>query len=371
MPTLFGTPMTRRELDQFASDPSLLFGVDMLSNEDGPERGVRMLRFRTGGGMDFDVMVDRAMDISAMRHHGVPVGWHGPAGNRHPAFHQPEAEDGLGWARSVSGLLSTCGLDHIHANTDDTADHYHYALRKRVAHPLHGRIGFTPARLTGYGVDWDGDDAVLFAEGEMRQAALFAENLSLKRRIEVPVGGDEVRILDTVTNLGFDPTPHALVYHVNLGYPVLNAGTELWADIRDTPFEMHSDGGDAIVHDGPSAPFEQRVFEHEIPAGADGRVRVALANTRLQMPGAGSGLAFELSYDPATLPGFFQWQYFQSGNYVTAIEPCSTRAGDRADWLENGQMPMLEHGQTRTYDMAFRCHAGAPALAALRNTLIP
>ena len=250
MPQLFGKSLSRAQLDRYCSDPSMVFGVDLLDHGDGPERGVRLLRFRTGGSTEFDVLLDRAMDIGSIRYMGVPVGWQGPAGFRHPAYHNPQEEDGLGWARSVSGLVSTCGLDHVHANTDDTADHYHYSLRNRVAHALHGRISFSPARLRGYGVEWNGDEAVLFAEAEIRQSALFAEQLSLVRRIEADVGGAEIRIHDTVTNIGFDPTPQALLYHVNLGFPVLDSGTELWADITATPFEMHSDGGDAIGQSG-------------------------------------------------------------------------------------------------------------------------
>lgn len=371
MPQLFGKSLSRAQLDRYCSDPSMVFGVDLLDHGDGPERGVRLLRFRTGGSTEFDVLLDRAMDIGSIRYMGVPVGWQGPAGFRHPAYHNPQEEDGLGWARSVSGLVSTCGLDHVHANTDDTADHYHYSLRNRVAHALHGRISFSPARLRGYGVEWNGDEAVLFAEAEIRQSALFAEQLSLVRRIEADVGGAEIRIHDTVTNIGFDPTPQALLYHVNLGFPVLDSGTELWADITATPFEMHSDGGDAIVHEGPSAPFEQRVFEHEITQREDGWVHVAMANKTLETASGAHGFAFEMSYDPATLPGFFQWQYFQSGNYVTAIEPCSTKAGDRQKWLQTGEMPMLQHAEARTYKVHFQCHAGADALAALKSRLTP
>ncbi|MEE2945866.1 MAG: aldose 1-epimerase family protein [Pseudomonadota bacterium] len=369
MPKLFGKSLSRAELNTYCSDPSLLFGVDQFTFQDGPERGVRMLRFRTGGGLEFDVILDRAMDIASMRHGGVPVGWHGPAGFRHGAYHEPEGEDGLGWARSASGLVSTCGLDHIHAPVEDTADHYHYDLKDRVAHKLHGRISFAPARLRSYGVEWSGDEAVVFAEAEIRQAALFGEQLSLIRRIEADLGGQTIRQTDTVTNIGFDPAPHAILYHVNLGYPVLDEGSELWADIRSTPWTLRD--GDPIIHGKPSAPYEQRVYEHDVAAGADGMVSVALANQSFVSPQHGSGLAFELSYDSNTLPAFFQWQYFQSGNYVTAIEPCSTHAGSRADWLAKGEMPMLAHGESRTYQLAMTCHVGEGALDDLKARLMP
>ena len=81
---------------------------------DGVERGVRMLEFRTGSGLRFTVLVDRAFDIAECEYQAVRRS----AGIRRPAFAIPacidyEGEGGLAFARSFSGLLVTCGLDHI------------------------------------------------------------------------------------------------------------------------------------------------------------------------------------------------------------------------------------------------------------------
>ena len=48
MPTLFGRSFTRAALARHVGDTSQLFGVDLLKHYDGVERGVRLLRFRTG-----------------------------------------------------------------------------------------------------------------------------------------------------------------------------------------------------------------------------------------------------------------------------------------------------------------------------------
>ena len=45
--------------------------------------------------------------------------------------------------------------------------------------------------------------------------------------MEVDVGGSALRISDKVVNVGFDPTSHMLLYHVNIGYPVLDEGARL------------------------------------------------------------------------------------------------------------------------------------------------
>ena len=172
MPTVLGKAFSRHELARRVGDFSQLFGVELLSHSDGRERALRLLRFRTGSGLSFDIMVDRAMDLGRMTLHGVPIGWCSPTGFRSPWLHEVDAEDGLGWLRSFSGMMNTCGLDHIMGATEDTAEHYCYPDRARVFHPLHGRISYQPARLIGYGERWDGDRCYLFAAGEIRQAAM-------------------------------------------------------------------------------------------------------------------------------------------------------------------------------------------------------
>ena len=72
------------------------------------------------------------------------------------------------------------------------AERYGYPAREAVDQPLHGRSPMTPARLVGYGSRWEGDECVLWAEGEVVQAAMFGEDLHLFRRIEARVGGKRV-----------------------------------------------------------------------------------------------------------------------------------------------------------------------------------
>ena len=93
-----------------------------------------------------------------------------------------------------------------------------------MRHGLHGRVANIPARLTGYGERWEAGRCVLWAEGEVRQAAIFGEHLVLRRRIEADLHGTEIRLSDTVTNAGFDRTPHMFLYHVNVGWPLLYEG---------------------------------------------------------------------------------------------------------------------------------------------------
>src|SRR3546814_17845386 len=125
-----------------------------------------MLEVRTGTGLRFTVLVDRALDIADCEHKGRAVGWNSPAGFRHPGLHDYEGEGGLAWLRSFSGLIVTCGLDHILFMDDDDASHYVYGPRETVSSSLHGRIGTIPARLTGYGERWAGVECTFWRSEE-------------------------------------------------------------------------------------------------------------------------------------------------------------------------------------------------------------
>ena len=372
MPNLFGQPFSRYELARRVGDFSQVFGVELLAYEDGRERALRVLRFRTGSGLSFDVLVDRALDVAGMTYRGVPIGWHSPAGFRHPWLHEVDAEDGLGWMRSFSGMMNTCGLDHIMAATEDTAEHYCYPDRRRVFHGLHGRISYEPARLTGYGERWDGDRCFLYAEGEIRQAAMYAENLILERRIEVEVGTDTVRIRDRVRNAGFYATPHLLLYHVNIGWPVVDETTRLVAPIEATPFTAHDPAATRfgpIEQDVPQKHFYQQVYEHRVTAGSDGIAHAALVNDAFETPAGERGIGLEIAWDQCTMPALYQWQNLQEGNYVVAMEPATVHGGSREDWKARGEIRILEHGDSWDYALDITPHAGEAAIADLKARL--
>ena len=156
-------------------------------------------------------------------------------------MHNDEAEDGIAWTRSFSGLLLTCGLDHILGTEEVPADTYNYPRKARVKHSLHGKVSTIPARLTGYGETWDGDRCFLWAEGIVQQSTVFGEDLHLIRRIEADVGGNEIRLKDRVVNHGFYRTPHMFFYHVNVGYPLLDEGSRYVAPITDVVWASHAD----------------------------------------------------------------------------------------------------------------------------------
>jgi hypothetical protein len=364
---LYGETLSRRDVAERSGMLSQFAGVRLVTLGDGVERGIRMLEFRTGTGLRFTVLVDRALDIADCEHKGRAIGWHSPAGFRHPGLHEYEGEGGLAWLRSLSGLIVTCGLDHTLFMDDDEAGHYFYGPREKVSSSLHGRVGTIPARLTGYGERWEDDRCFLWCEGIVQQSTVFGEDLHLIRRIEAEVGTDDIRLHDRVVNHGFYRTPHMLVYHINIGHPVLAEGSRYIAPIRSTPWAAHA--GDAYrarngyrTMPAPQRDFHEQVWEHEMAADAEGRVPVALVNDAL-------GLGFQVETRKDQFPCQFEWQNLQMGNYALGIEPSTNHVPGKPFAKERGELIRLEHGEERRYDTVLSVLDGADAIAAAEQRI--
>lgn len=350
MVDLWGTHYQRTDLLRKVGRLDQVAGVRLLTLGDGTERGVRLLEFRTGTGFAFEVVVDRAMDIGRCELGGKALGWQSPTGFAGPWYYEPE---GLGWLRGYgSGLLTTCGLDHIGFTAEDTAEQYHYPAKPTERYGMHGRISNRPARLVGYGERWDGDDCVLWAEGEVLQAAVFGENLLLRRRIEARVGESRLRIHDVVENVGFDPTSHILLYHVNVGFPVLDDGAELLVAASNPVMRGSAvDDGYRTFH-GPRPAYVEEVTSHTVHAETDGSVPVAIVN---RAHGIG---AYEV-FNKTQLPNHLIWRMLGEGTYVVGIEPCTNRGGSRQQLRERGELIILHAGETREYDLELGALDGA------------
>jgi galactose mutarotase-like enzyme len=334
---------------RYAGDLAALGGVRAVVLDDGAGRGMRVLEFRTGAGLRFEVLVDRAMDIGVAEFDDRSVGWRSPTGFRHPAFHENADEDGLAWLRSFSGLLVTGGLDHTLSPREVSGNRYRYPGRERIRHGLHGRIANVPARLIGYGEDWRDGRCVLWAEGECRQVAVFGEHLVLRRRIEADLGGTEIRLHDTVTNAGFEPAPHRFLYHVNLGWPFLDEGTEVVSRLREMVWCNDPDAagqGEHLRIGGPVDGATESAYQLALEPDDDGRTRVRVVNEKL-------ATSFEVDYRQDQFPAFIQWVNRRAGAYAIALEPM-THGVDPDPEPGSEQAFVLSHAEQRTYATVFR-----------------
>jgi hypothetical protein len=338
MPSLFGRSFRREDLRKLVGGLAQVAGIRLVELADGRVRGMRAADFYTGSGFRFQVLVDRGLDIGAAEHAGRPLAFVHPALGS-PALHE---RPGAGWLRTFGGgLVATCGLDHF-GPPDPEGEGY----------GLHGRASHLPAEGVRARQEWRGDEYVLELEGETRQARLFGENLRLERRISTRLGATSLLLEDRVTNEGFRPAPLAVLYHCNLGFPVVSPNSEVL--VRDRSVRPRDEAARAGLADHlrfgpPQAGFAEQVFFHEPRVGGDGLAAAAVVNRAL-------GFGAFVRWRAAELPVLAHWKMTGEGEYVCGLEP-STHAmtPTRREQREAGSLRDLAPGES----VAFRLEIGA------------
>ena len=339
MVQLYGRAWTRAELTRYVADMAQLGGVRPVAFQDGPEADVRALEFRTGAGLAFTVLSDRCMDVGLAEIDGVPLSFLTGVGYAHPAYFSGYKED---WLRTFQGgLFVTCGLDTYGPPSTDAG----------VEFGQHGRASSLPARGLSWDADWEGDEYVLRARGRMRQVSFHGEHLQLTREITAKLGENRFAIHDVVENLAGRPEPHQILYHFNVGFPLLDDGSELEVKTaRIEGLDDHAKQVEATAHQihGPVYGFQEQVLVRDVEPDADGWATARVVNRAFD---GGRGLALTIRYRKDGLPFLWQWRNLRERAYVMGVEPGNAHMGGRVYNREHGSLPILEPGERREYHL--------------------
>lgn len=315
--------------------------VESFVEANGVAQGSRRIRAVNGGGIEFDLHPDRALDIGRVTVDGAPVAWLSPTGISGP---DAAEHDGQGWLRTFGGgLLATCGLDTFGPPDADDDE----------AFGQHGRVGTVRAEVTRAEATPDG----VVIEGVVRQARVFGENLVLRRRISSPLGSDTIHIDDVVTNEAFRAQPHMILYHLNFGWPLVSDHTA----IRIPSTAVRPRDADAVAGSGaehtfpaPTPAFREQVFTHTLPA--DGFATIVVANPA-------NGLEAAITVSAGELPWVHQWKMAGQGHYALGIEPANSPSmSGRSTARAAGQVVVLAPGAAAHYSIAVRLRRDQPAL---------
>ena len=285
--------LSNEELVGLIGDRRQLGGVRQIELQDGAERGLRVLSFSTGGGLDFWVMVDRSLDIGLLHFRGMPVAWHHPEGFATPWLHERFGDSGTSFERALGGFLMTCGLDNVR--------------QPRNGMPLHGSLPMRPARISGYGEEWKDDARVLYAQGEVTSAHLNGSCFRMKRRIQCEIGATEFEIADEVENIGTDDAEMMILYHVNFGFPAISDGTKLFLN-DDLVYILERNGREA-------GKCEPTVACHPVSGKRFQARLIRPANEEYR------GFSAVVDGPAASLPFFQRWYDPRPRRNILALEP--------------------------------------------------
>lgn len=254
-----------------------------------------------------------------------------------------------------AGFLTTCGLMNVGSPCIDNGE----------THGLHGRISNTPAEEVYSGTEWIEGKPVLKVSGRMREARVFGENIILHREI-ICLGGDhKITIRDTLENNGFRKEPFMLLYHFNMGYPILDENSYLVVPIlkvepRDE--EAQKELQSYHVFQKPTPDYLEQVFYHDLKTTKDGDTCAALINDEL-------GLGVVIRFNKNQLFNLTEWKQLGEGEYVLGIEPGNCYVGGREDAKNKGVLEYLEPGEARRFELKVEILEGAADIDRIKHEI--
>jgi hypothetical protein len=336
MPTLFGKNWNRKQLQKYTGAQWQTGSVRHLQFVDGPENGTGVVQFDTGTGLHFNVLPSRGLDICSAKFNGASLCLENPTGESHPAHFEPE---GIGWLKTfAAGLVTTCGLSWAGAPCEDEGQQL----------GLHGRVSHLPARNLKVVDEWVDNERILSVSGDIREAYLYGPNLSLKRTITTAVGSHTLVIEDVVRNEGFAKEPHQMLYHINIGFPVVDENALFLADSTATPRDSVAELGleECRTFEAPKVGYAEQVFYHDIKKDKQGFCHAAIVNPDFKF---GQGIGVYLRYRHKELHRFAQWKNMAAGSYVCGLEPCNCSVQGRAHDRADKSLLFLKPGEEKEY----------------------
>jgi hypothetical protein len=321
-------------------DISQLAGVKRYEFIDGKAKGIEAVDFKTGTGFNFTVLPGRGMDIAWTDYRGVPISYISKTGVVSPEYYE---SGGMNWLRNFfAGLLTTCGLCNVGSPVEEDDS----VVGKRV-YGLHGRISNMGADNVCVKDEWHDDDYVMSVSGRLRESMLHCENITLKRSITARMGENRLTIKDTVENEGFTEQAFMLLYHINIGYPVLDEGSRFICSPSDMePLgEMAAANMESrnLMH-APINSIEENVYFYKLLPTDNSSSYAALVNDKLE-------LGVYVRFNKDQLPWLTQWKMLSEAEYVLGIEPGNCIPIGRDEQKKRGSLDYIMPGEKREFEI--------------------
>lgn len=180
----------------------------------------------------------------------------------------------------------------------------------------------------------------------MRDAALFAHKLILEREYICPINENVIYMTDKIVNIGSSDAPLEVLYHCNMGYPLLSENAKVTIpSVEVTPRNDHAKTGldRCLEMEVPQKDYEEMCYYHKL----EGKTAVSIFNEEI-----GKGL--EISYDTAELGFFTEWKMMGEYDYVLGLEPGNCLPDGRNVMREKGILEILQPNQEKIHHLKFR-----------------
>ena len=325
----------------------------------GLSDGVEVVVIDTGVAETW-VLPTRGMGLWQIVANDVRYGWDSPVpGPVHPDRVPVMDPSGLGWLEGFDELLVRCGLRSNGAPQFDDSG--------RLEYPLHGRIANLPAN--DLRIEIDSKNGHVDLSGTVIESRLFFQNLRLVSRLRMTANQPTVEITDDVTNDAASPSSIQLLYHINVGAPVLGDGATIDASIQS--IRGKDDVSAAEIDQWhrcgpPQTGYTERVYLAEAQSdpsaesprpiqsssGGGKWAHVSITSPKTDTDPRG----LRVWYDVETLPRLNVWKNtaaFDDG-YVVGLEPATGHPMTRREEEAAGRVVPIEPGQTRSFHVTLQ-----------------
>ncbi len=349
---LYGKNLTRKEIEARVPDILQICGTRPYELTEGAARGTRVVDVDTGI-LCYSVVLDRGMDISLTKYKGMNLTHLTENGEVHPAFYESRANE---WARIFfGGMLTTCGLTYLGPAGMDGCEEL----------GLHGRYSAIPARRVRDLSEWDGDEYAIILQGQIDETVQMGTKMRLERSIKSKAGEAVIHIHDVVTNTGTSEAPFTILYHINFGFPLLDAGTRILIQSRDSiPFDAYSESKmeRRLQVEHPKAGALEENYLCPAAADKNGNGYALMVNDSLM-----SGIGVYIKSSVGTLPYFCEWKMLDERDYIVAIEPSNVKCENRSVLRQKGLLPILKPAESKVMDIEIGVLEGKEQIKALEK----
>lgn len=335
-----------------------VFRIERLVLEGGRRGGVELLVVDTGR-VRAALLPTRGLSLWRANVDGLELGWRSPVdGPVHPQWVALSEPSGLGWLDGFDELLVRCGLRSFGAPDFDPAS-------GRLAFPLHGRIGNLPtARLE---LELDAEHSLLHVRGHVAESRFLQYNLQLEATYTFAIGTPTISIHDNVRNASDTPTTMQLLYHINVGRPLLSQGAKLHlAADRVVARNKHAadDLSNWPTYADPQVGYSEQVYFSSPTADSDNWASAMLSSQD-------NSQGFAVHYQTDTLPFFTQWKNTvgEQDGYVTGLEPGTGFPNPRSFEEAKGRLVTLEGGAERSFKLRLEAITSRDRVSELAKNL--
>ncbi len=201
-----------------------------------------------------------------------------------------------------------------------------------------------------------------FAASWMSRGFTF-KSLRLTTSISTQFGSNEFTWSDEVENIGGREASMQMLYHFNIGQPLLRAGARITAPVSTVAPQTEVAAKEGVenwnIMPPPRPGSAEQVYGLDLAAESTGETRVLVS-------GFTNDEAVGLRFNKRTLPCFTVWRNTpaESDGYVLGIEPATNYPNPRTFEQQHGRVVKLKPGETWRGSVAATWYADARTIAA-------